>query len=110
VLGLVGGAPGGETPRVADSSAAGAGRFFHNSVTPSKQNDSWRDVRVLVCFRTLGYYSFSQLLARRVTNTSAHRSSHAVEVLFAHSHSAPCNRASSGPRTDRCAKHSAPCS
>ena len=30
VLGLVGGAPGGETPRVADSSAAGAGRFFHN--------------------------------------------------------------------------------
>ena len=25
VLGLVGGAPGGETPRVADSSAAGAG-------------------------------------------------------------------------------------
>ena len=32
VLGLVGGAPGGETPRVADSSAAGAGRFFHNSV------------------------------------------------------------------------------
>jgi hypothetical protein len=41
VLGLVGGAParaGGETPRVADSSAAGAGRFFHNSVPPSKQN------------------------------------------------------------------------
>ena len=37
VLGLVGGAPGGETPRVADSSAAGAGRFFHN-VPPSKQN------------------------------------------------------------------------
>ena len=32
VLGLVGGAPGGEAPRVADSSAAGAGRFFHNSV------------------------------------------------------------------------------
>ena len=31
VLGLVGGAPGGETPRVADSSAAGAGRFFHTS-------------------------------------------------------------------------------
>ena len=31
---------GGETPRVADSSAAGAGRFFHNrnSVPPSKQN------------------------------------------------------------------------
>ena len=29
VLGLVGGVPGGETPRVADSSAAGAGRFFH---------------------------------------------------------------------------------
>ena len=27
VLGLVGVAPGGETPRVADSSAAGAGRF-----------------------------------------------------------------------------------
>ena len=25
----MGGAPGGETPRVADSSAAGAGRFFH---------------------------------------------------------------------------------
>jgi len=38
VLGLVGGVPGGETPRVADSSAAGAGRFFHNSVPPSKQN------------------------------------------------------------------------
>ncbi len=34
VLGLVGGAPGGETPRVADSSAAGAGRSFHNSVLP----------------------------------------------------------------------------
>ena len=34
VLVLVGGAPGGETPRVADSSAAGAGRFFHNSVPP----------------------------------------------------------------------------
>ena len=33
VLGLVGGAPGGETPRVADSSAAGAGRFLHNSKT-----------------------------------------------------------------------------
>ena len=30
--------PWGETPRVADSSAAGAGRFFHNSVPPSKQN------------------------------------------------------------------------
>ena len=29
--------PGGETPRVADSPAAGAGRFFHNSVPPSKQ-------------------------------------------------------------------------
>jgi hypothetical protein len=38
VLGLVGGAPGGETPRVADSSAAGAGRFFHNRVPASKQN------------------------------------------------------------------------
>ena len=38
VLGLVGGAPGGETPRAADSPAAGAGRFFHNSVPPSKQN------------------------------------------------------------------------
>ena len=38
MLGLVGGAPGGETPRVADSSAAGAGRFFHNSVPPSKLN------------------------------------------------------------------------
>ena len=38
VLGLVGGAPGGETPRVADSSAAGAGRFFHNSVPPPKLN------------------------------------------------------------------------
>ena len=37
VLGLVGGAPGGETPRVADSSAAGAGRFFHNSVLSSRQ-------------------------------------------------------------------------
>ena len=34
VLGLVGGAPGGETQRVADSSAAGAGRFFHNIVHP----------------------------------------------------------------------------
>ena len=30
--------PWGETPRVADSSAAGAGRFFHNSVPPSKLN------------------------------------------------------------------------
>ena len=38
VLGLLGGAPGGETQRVADSSAAGAGRFFHNSVPPSKLN------------------------------------------------------------------------
>ena len=38
VLGLVGGAPGGETSRVADSSAAGAGRFFHNSVPPPKLN------------------------------------------------------------------------
>ena len=38
VLGLVGGAPGGETPRVADSSAADAGRFFHNSAPPSKLN------------------------------------------------------------------------
>ena len=38
MLGLVGGAPGGETPRVADSSAAGAGRIFHNSVPPSKLN------------------------------------------------------------------------
>ena len=28
VLELVGGAPGGETPRVADSSAAGAGHFY----------------------------------------------------------------------------------
>ena len=33
-----GGAPGGETRRVADSSAAGAGRFFRNSVPPSKLN------------------------------------------------------------------------
>ena len=31
----MGGAPGGETPRVADSSAAGASRFFHNSVVGS---------------------------------------------------------------------------
>ena len=31
-------ADGGETPRVADSSAAGAGRVFHNSVPPSKRN------------------------------------------------------------------------
>ena len=38
VLGLVGGAPRGETPRVADSSAAGAGRIFHNSVPPPKLN------------------------------------------------------------------------
>ena len=39
VLGLVGGArAGGKTPRVADSPAAGAGRFFHDSVPPSKQN------------------------------------------------------------------------
>ena len=38
VLGVVGGGPGGETPRVADSSAAGAGPFFHNSVPRSKQN------------------------------------------------------------------------
>ena len=38
VLGLVGGAPEGETPRVADSSAASAGRVFHNSTPPSKQN------------------------------------------------------------------------
>jgi hypothetical protein len=38
VLELVGGAHGGETPRVADSSAAGASRFFHNSAPPSKQN------------------------------------------------------------------------
>ena len=30
--------PGGETPRVADSSAAGACRVFHNSIPPSKQN------------------------------------------------------------------------
>ena len=29
MLGLVGGAPGGETPRVADSPAAGAGRVVH---------------------------------------------------------------------------------
>ena len=36
VLGLVGGAPGGETPRVADSSAAGAGRFFHNKRTSTR--------------------------------------------------------------------------
>ena len=34
VLELVGGAPGGETPRVADSSAAGAYRFFHNRYLP----------------------------------------------------------------------------
>ena len=31
VLGLVGGALGGETPRVADSSAANAGRVNHNT-------------------------------------------------------------------------------
>ena len=30
--------PGGETPRVADSSAAGAGRVFLNSILPSKLN------------------------------------------------------------------------
>ena len=29
------GSPRGEPPRVADSSAAGAGRFFHNRLTPS---------------------------------------------------------------------------
>ena len=41
VLELVGGAPAqgwGGAPRVADSSAAGACRFFPNSVPPSKQN------------------------------------------------------------------------
>ena len=35
--GLVGGG-GHRGTRVADSSAAGASRFFHNSVPPSKQN------------------------------------------------------------------------
>ena len=54
MLGLVGGAPaqgwGGDTavPGVADSSAAGAGRFFHNSVPPSKQNyKAWASVKAL---------------------------------------------------------------
>jgi hypothetical protein len=37
VLGLVGGPVSGE-PRVADSSAASAGRVFHNRIPPSKQN------------------------------------------------------------------------
>ena len=47
VLGLVGGAPGRETPRVADSSAAGAGRSFHNSVPPSKQNRLGKPLRTM---------------------------------------------------------------
>ena len=37
VLGLVGGPVSGE-PRVADSSAASAGRVFHNTIPPSKQS------------------------------------------------------------------------
>ena len=51
MLGLVGGAPGGETPRVADSLAAGTGRFFHNSVPPSKLN---RLGNALAAGKTLG--------------------------------------------------------
>ena len=35
-LGLVGGAPAGETPCVADSLAAGAGRVFHGAYVPCK--------------------------------------------------------------------------
>ena len=59
VLGLVGGAPGGETPRVADSSAAGAGRFFHNSVPPSKQNRLGKPPRTMCDVRP-----FNQLVPR----------------------------------------------
>ena len=59
VLGLVGGAPGGETPRVADSSAAGAGRFFHNSVPPSKQNRLGKPPRTMCNVRP-----FNQLVPR----------------------------------------------
>ena len=59
VLGLVGGAPGGETPRVADSSAAGAGRFFHNSVPPSKLNRLGKPPRTMCNVRP-----FNQLVPR----------------------------------------------
>ena len=55
VLGLVGGAPGGETPRVADSSAAGAGRFFHNSVPPPKLNRLGNPPRTMCNVRGQGY-------------------------------------------------------
>ena len=44
VLGLVGGAPGGETPRVADSSAAGAGASF---ITGDESAASVIDTRLL---------------------------------------------------------------
>ena len=58
MLGLVGGAPGGETPRVADSSAAGAGRFFHKSVPPSKLNRLGKPSRTMCNVRP-----FNQLVA-----------------------------------------------
>ena len=45
VLGLVGGAPGGETPRVADSSAAGAGR---SGQTHSSSSSMSRHARLLL--------------------------------------------------------------
>jgi hypothetical protein len=66
VLGLVGGAPGGETPRVADSSAAGAGRFFHNSVPPSKLNRLGKPPRTMCNVRP-----FNQLVPRLSAQTAA---------------------------------------
>ena len=61
VLGLVGGAPGGETPRVADSSAAGAGRFFHKSVPPSKLN-RWTMLAELAACKSLASLGLRQRL------------------------------------------------
>jgi hypothetical protein len=63
-LGLVGGAPGGETPRVADSSAAGAGRFFHNSVPPSKQNRLGNPPRTMCNVRVLGELAYRHTSSR----------------------------------------------
>ena len=47
--GLAGGILRGETPRDADSSAAGACRVFHNSVPPSKQNRFGNPHRYIYC-------------------------------------------------------------
>jgi hypothetical protein len=73
VLGLVGGAPGGETPRVADSSAAGAGRFFHNKRTSTMGGKHGVGTRVLLGRRFMSGFGVLEAFARATQQVHRHQ-------------------------------------